>query len=112
MDLPDWHVGKSGAYVECVDKFVEQFGEDADLEKDLEAESDDPEGEDLELRETKRQVVAEFIQRAFPDDAHSFQDDALAALIFQREIFAEDDRIQYGHLDEYGESRIRPNEDN
>lgn len=110
MDLPEWYEGKSAAYIECVDKFVEQFGEDADLEKELEADPADPDDNPAE-REAKRQAVAEFVYRAFPADAQSFPDDALAALMTQRQLNAEDDELQYGHLDEYGEPRVRSDSD-
>lgn len=106
MDLPEWYEGKSPAYVECVDKFVEQFREDAVLEEDVQPDTTDPD-DNPEQREAKRQAVAEFIYKAFPDDARNFQDDAFAALVIQRKLDAEDDENQYGHLDEYGEPRVQ-----
>ncbi|KQZ96159.1 hypothetical protein [Achromobacter sp. Root565] len=97
MDLPEWYENKSAAYVEEVEKFVAKFWEDADLEKDLVADPDDPD-DDPKERDTKRQAAADSIRSAFPADAFSFQDDALAELITQRAIADEDDEAQHGHL--------------
>lgn len=110
-DLPEWYEGKSAAYVHCVEQFVELFGEDADLENDVKPDPSDPDDNPSE-RDAKRQAVTDFIYSAFRNDAGSFQDDALAALISQRKLDAEDDEIRYGYLDQDGQPRAQSdNED-
>jgi hypothetical protein len=110
VELDDWYEGKSPEYVEAVEKFVETFGDDADLENDVESSSSSPD-EDPHAMEIARGAVADFICRLHPKDATNFTDDAYAALRAQQEIDQQDDDDKYGHLNEYGEPTDQNNED-
>lgn len=111
MEVEEWYVGKSPGYVEATKKFVESFGDDADLDNDVEPDHSNPD-DDPNTRRIARDAVADFIHALHPQDATYFVDDAFAALSTQRENDRIDDDAQYGHLNEYGEPRDQNNEEN